>query len=210
MNLIRSAFNFPAVALTVGREQWHLLQPYHSTLCRDKADKVRQSLASSLHEVAKIVGPAQADACLLEPFAWYLRDFDHIQGAVLENISTLLLCFGPEAAQRALELLNESWAEIKNWRRREAVAKDLGNLGAHFVVAGAAEEVLGVLARAFKDRVAAVREQAVYAVRPFLSFREAGARSLTIPSSPAPRYLQHHRRQRPRSQQDLGLPLRLQ
>lgn len=154
------AFNFPAIALTLGGDQWHLLKSYHLELCRDKAPKVRQSLASSLHEIAKIIGSDRSDECLLEPFSWYIRDQDHIQGAMLENISTLLRSFGIGAGRHALELLNEAWSDIKTWRRREAVAEELGNLSAHFMSNGVAEELLGVLGRAFKDHVAAVREKA--------------------------------------------------
>lgn len=150
-------------------DNWRLLQPYYSTLCQDKADKVRQSLASSMHEIAKIIGPAQSDKFLLEPFSWYLRDFAHIQAAILENLSTLIRGFGLETSKQALGMVGDVWPAISNWRRRQAVAKDLANLGAHFVVAGAAEDVLSVLAKAFKDPVAAVREEAVYAVS-FKSF----------------------------------------
>ncbi|ORY55154.1 armadillo-type protein [Leucosporidium creatinivorum] len=157
---VMCAFNFPAIALTLGGDKWHLLKSYHLELCRDKAPKVRQSLASSLHEIAKIIGSDRSDECLLEPFSWYIRDQDHIQGAMLENVSTLMRSFGIEAGRHALELLNEAWSDIKTWRRREALAEELGNLSAHFMTNGVAEELLGVLGRAFKDHVAAVREKA--------------------------------------------------
>lgn len=162
----RSAFNFPSVVLTLGREKWPCMRDYHLALCRDKTSKVRQSLASSLFEIAKIIGPAQADESLFEPFEWFLHDFDQVQGALLENVSTLLLSFGDDAARRALALLQAAWGDIKTWRMREAIAKDLARIGPHFIN-GATEEVLRLLAKAFKDQVAAVREQAVHAVRLF-------------------------------------------
>lgn len=184
------AFNFPAIALTLGGDQWHLLKNYHLELCRDKAPKVRQSLASSLHEIAKIIGSHRSDECLLEPFSWYIRDQDHIQGAVLENVSTLMQSFGIEAGRHALELLNEAWSDIRTWRRREALAEELGNLSAHFMSNGVAEELLGVLGRAFKDHVAAVREKAGGVVSSFhLALTVAFAHFLfdrSLTSSPLP------------------------
>lgn len=171
------AFNFPAVALTLGSESWHLLQSYYSTLSNSKGDKVRQSLASSLHEIAKIIGPKQADDSLLEPFSWYIRDLDHIQGAVLENVSTLLRALSTEGAKEALTMLRTEWDGIKTWRRREAVAKEMGGLGQYLIGIGAVEEMLGTLARGFKDKVASVREAAVEAVRLLFSVPRS---SLTI------------------------------
>lgn len=161
---VMCAFNFPAVALTLGGDRWDALRTYHHTLCQDEVPKVRQSLASSLHEIAKIIGPDKSDECLLEPFSWYIRDFDHIQGAVLENLPTLLQSFGIETAQKALTMLGEEWPEIKTWRRREALAKQMGELSATFMTAASGHSLLHVLSRALNDSVAAVREQAVLAV----------------------------------------------
>lgn len=58
--LLATAFNFPAVLATAGKQQWPQLQPLHSALlqCRDAA--VRRTLACSLHEVAALLGPEQA------------------------------------------------------------------------------------------------------------------------------------------------------
>ena len=172
------AFNLPAVVLTLGRDQWPLVSDYYLTLCRDKTDKVRQSLASSMHEVARIVGPQQADEHLVGPFGWFLHDFDHIQGAVLENLASLVMAFGIDAGRQVLETVAESWGSIKQWRRREAVAKQLAGLGGHFLVQGTPEEFLGVLVKAFKDPVASVRDNAVYAVRSLPLFSLRGRSSL--------------------------------
>ncbi|KAK4704996.1 serine/threonine-protein phosphatase 4 regulatory subunit 1, partial [Phenoliferia sp. Uapishka_3] len=169
---VMCAFNLPAVVLTLGREKWSLIEDYYLTLCRDKADKVRQSLASSMHEVAKIIGPDLADEHLVGPFSWFLHDVEHIQGAVLENLGSLVTCFGPEAARQILDTVAGSWGEIKQWRRREAVAKQLAKVGGHFLLSGNPEEFLSVLVKAFKDPVASVRDNAVYAIPNMLSATE--------------------------------------
>lgn len=155
------------MVLTLGRDQWPKLQPCYAALSEDKADKVRQSLASSMHEIAKIIGPEQSDASLFDPFTWFLHDYAQIQTSILANLSSLLRCFTLEAGKQALRQLGEAWSQIKNWRLREAIAKELAGLGDHFVGGDAVEEVLSVLAKAFKDPVAAVREMATQAVSLF-------------------------------------------
>lgn len=163
---ILTAFNFPAVVLTLGRSSWHLLRDAHRSLCQDRTDKVRQSLASSLHEVAKIIGPEQSDEALLEPLSWFLHDGDNIQAAILEHWPSLLASFTPSGAGRALAVLADAWGEIRLWRQREHIAEQLADVGPGLMQGDGADAVLGVLVKAFKDSVAAVREQAVLVVRP--------------------------------------------
>ncbi|GAA5861784.1 hypothetical protein JCM1840_005268 [Sporobolomyces johnsonii] len=165
---ILTAFNFPAVVLTLGRDQWHVVREHHLALCQDPVEKARQSLASSLHEVAKIIGPEQADASLLDPLSWFLRDVENIQAAVLDNLPTLFMAFGPRAAKSALAALGDAWPEIRTWRLREHAVKKVMEVGPHFMRNEGVEEVLAVLAKAFKDSVAAVRDQAVTAIPPLL------------------------------------------
>jgi hypothetical protein len=162
------AFNLPAVALTLGRDQWPQLRDYYLTLCRDKVDKVRQSLASSMHEIANIIGPQQAADDLLEPFSMFLRDHDLIQTAMIENISVLLPAFAPQVFRQAVRCVSEAWLDLRVWRLRESLAHDLVLVAPHCILAGATEDLLSILGKAFKDSVAAVREQAVLVVSTFL------------------------------------------
>ncbi|GAA6005324.1 hypothetical protein JCM11491_002658 [Sporobolomyces phaffii] len=166
---ILTAFNFPAVILTLGRDRWHLVRDHHQTLCKDPVEKARQSLASSLHEVAKVIGPDQADSSLVGPFTDFLQDVEIVQTAIIENIPTLLVSFGAETAKKALIVLSDSWSDIGNWRLREHVLKKVAEFGPHFMQHDGEEEVLTIVARAFKDSVASVREQAVVAVPPLLN-----------------------------------------
>ncbi|KWU43155.1 ARM repeat-containing protein [Rhodotorula sp. JG-1b] len=163
---ILTAFNFPAVVLTLGRSQWSRLANHHRELCGDPVEKVRQSLASSLHEVAKIIGPEQSDASLLDPFGWFVVDVDNVQGPVLDNLPSLLRSFTDEGAATALRVLGEGWNQIRLWRQRERVAQQFADFGVDLVRRGRVDAVLELLVRACKDSVAAVREAAVQSVRP--------------------------------------------
>ncbi|BGP21075.1 hypothetical protein JCM10213_007593 [Rhodosporidiobolus nylandii] len=165
---ILTAFNLPAVILTLGATGWPALRDMHRTLCQDRVEKVRQSLASSLFEVARIIGPEQADQSLLEPLGWFLKDVDNIQAAVVENLPSLMRSFSPQGGMHALVKLNEAWGEIRLWRQREYAAKQLQEVGPPLMQEDGADAVLGVLVKAFKDPVAAVREQAVQAIPPLV------------------------------------------
>ena len=55
-----TAFNFPAILASAGREQWPLLQPAHQALLQAVDPAVRKTLACSLHELACLLGPEQA------------------------------------------------------------------------------------------------------------------------------------------------------
>ncbi|GAA5988639.1 hypothetical protein JCM10908_003650 [Rhodotorula pacifica] len=163
---ILTAFNFPAVVLTLGRSQWSRLFNHHRELCSDPVEKVRQSLASSLHEVAKIIGPEQSDASLLEPLSWFVVDVDNVQGPVLDNLPSLLRSFTDEGAATALRTLGDAWNQIRLWRQRERVAKQFADFGVDLIRRGRVDAVLELLVRACKDSVAAVREAAVQSVAP--------------------------------------------
>lgn len=55
-----TAFNFPAILASAGWEQWPLLQPAHQALLQAVDPAVRKTLACSLHELARLLGPDQA------------------------------------------------------------------------------------------------------------------------------------------------------
>ncbi|KAM0787240.1 hypothetical protein ACM66B_006477 [Microbotryomycetes sp. NB124-2] len=167
---IMCAFNLPAVALTIGGSKWDVLREYHRELCQSKVPKVRQSLASSLHEIAKIIGQVQADECLFEPFTWFLRDADHVQGAMLENLPTLFSLFSEQTQRHAWSSLHDAWTDVRTWRRRESLAEQVGHMGVGLFAneQTSSEEVLAVLRQAFRDSVASVREKAAFSIPPLL------------------------------------------
>ncbi|KAF8078049.1 armadillo-type protein [Lyophyllum atratum] len=59
------AFNYPAVALTLGRERWPELREVYLEIARNRTMKVRRTLAASLGELAKIIG--QECGCIYPP-----------------------------------------------------------------------------------------------------------------------------------------------
>ena len=57
---LATAFNFPAILASAGKEQWPLLRPAHQALLKATDPAVRKTLACSLHEIARLLGPEQA------------------------------------------------------------------------------------------------------------------------------------------------------
>ena len=47
------AYNFPAVLFCYGIEIWPKLGPIFKSMCKEKDMKVRRSIISSFHEIAK-------------------------------------------------------------------------------------------------------------------------------------------------------------
>ncbi|KAI0748296.1 hypothetical protein C8Q80DRAFT_1219502 [Daedaleopsis nitida] len=156
------AFNYPAVALTLGRERWPELRPLYLSLVQDPSFKIRRTLAASLGEIAKIIGEEHARADLLDVFWTSLRaEESEVRMKVIEALPAFVRALG--LAERALvaEGLEEalSSSKLSSWREREVTVKALGDL---VEINGIGGEVLRrMVIRTLDDRVAAVREAAV-------------------------------------------------
>lgn len=68
------AFVFPAVLATFGASKWPVLQRLFNALMRVNDKQVRKPLACALHELAKIIGPQQAEKDLIAVLDAVLKD----------------------------------------------------------------------------------------------------------------------------------------
>jgi serine/threonine-protein phosphatase 4 regulatory subunit 1 len=68
------AYNFPAVLQTLGPNSWNKLRPLHELLVKDSRWKVRRTLAFSLHEIAKILGPEITEKELIPVLYHFQKD----------------------------------------------------------------------------------------------------------------------------------------
>ncbi|KAI0647224.1 hypothetical protein C8Q79DRAFT_907811 [Trametes meyenii] len=159
------AFNYPAVALTLGRERWSELRELYHALAQSPAFKVRRTLAASLGEVAKIIGEEHARADLMGVWRSSLHSEEtDVRMKVLDAIQTFVRAIGLQQRVEVVRDLDEALAngKLSSWRERERAVKTLGGL---VEVEGVDGEVLRrMLVRALDDRVAAVREAAVAAI----------------------------------------------
>ncbi|KAI0093538.1 armadillo-type protein [Irpex rosettiformis] len=155
------AFNLPAVALTVGRERWSELRELYHTLSHTPSFKVRRTLAASLGEIAKIIGPEQAHKDLM-PIWWasVRSDEGDIRLRVLEASVVFVATIGPEDRKEVLIGLEEKvWPLLKGWRERDTLLKALPAFAA---VENVDETtVWSILRKSLVDPAAVVRETAV-------------------------------------------------
>ena len=54
--LYACAYNFPAVFDALGKSRWQVLLPIYSKLLKIQDKRVKKTIASSLHEISKILG----------------------------------------------------------------------------------------------------------------------------------------------------------
>ncbi|KAI8353612.1 armadillo-type protein [Choanephora cucurbitarum] len=161
--LYSCAYNFPAVVLTAGVGYWgsHLKSTYLA-LAKDYQLKVRCTLACSLHEIARVIGPERTKSDLVHIFALYLMDLDSVKQGVLEHISEFLSILDPDTRNEYIPILAEVWDGVmNNWHLREILTIQLQDMARLFDASRVTEHILPLAIRACHDEYAAVREACV-------------------------------------------------
>jgi HEAT repeat protein len=162
------AFNMPAVALVLGEKRWKRISSFYARLASDLQPKVRRSLASSTHELARIIGSAQAGRDLVPSFAKLLADpGEEVKASAVDRFEAVIDALDDADAKRLMDALKGVWDEGNaNWRVREAAARLLARTASRL---GRETEWEDILEKAIKDETAIVRQVAVDAVCLFLS-----------------------------------------
>jgi len=155
------AFNFPAVALTLGAARWGEIRGYYLDLAQNQKEPVKKTLAASLGEVAKIIGQEAAQRDLV-PVWWESLRYpeESVRTKAVETLETLLPVLDRATGKSLLEGLLESWKEgkFRGWRERQTI---VSSLKTYLDVAGAsdvADVVRMMMMKGLEDNVAAVRE----------------------------------------------------
>jgi len=156
------AFNYPAVALTLGRARWGELRELYVVLSQDPSVKVRRTLAASLGELAKIIGTDNAQQDLL-PVWWddiACEEDGEVRLKAIECLGTFVDALG-EQKVAVVERLLSVWKAgiLKGWRERQvAVGAFVGFIGS---ISENPSVIKGLLKEALEDGVAGVREAAI-------------------------------------------------
>lgn len=100
------AFSFPAVVLQLGRARWSELRELFAVMIRNTDKAVRCTLAHSLHEVGRIIGPEQAESDLLPAFDLFMRDIDDVKTGVIKHVASFLSTLSPGTRESYLPVLN--------------------------------------------------------------------------------------------------------
>ncbi|CAE6384461.1 unnamed protein product [Rhizoctonia solani] len=160
------AFNYPAVALTLGPARWNRLSGYYKYLAEESwhTPKVRSTLAASTGEVARVIG-AQAALNDVVPVWWICLLSDQREAKLKALAALPLLLESLDVAGRSdvASKLGEAWEKhVPGWKERDAFARQLASVVPLLKHEGA------ILCRIFKngleDRVAAIREAVIEAL----------------------------------------------
>eukprot|EP01103_Thecamoeba_quadrilineata_P000011 TRINITY_DN10006_c0_g1_i1.p1 TRINITY_DN10006_c0_g1~~TRINITY_DN10006_c0_g1_i1.p1 ORF type:complete len:630 (+),score=99.61 TRINITY_DN10006_c0_g1_i1:281-1891(+) len=162
------AFHLPGILVTIGKERWEELHPTFKVLCEDLQFKIRRTLAYSLHEIAKVLGPELTERDLLRPLELFLNDMVQVKEGVLKHIHVILSVLRHERRSFFLPILQEISIDISNWRFRRYLAKQIGGLSTLYPPEIAYEHIVPVLFIFFKDVVNSVRDAAIKQIGPVL------------------------------------------
>ena len=170
------AFNYPAVAVTLGRARWGELRELYIALSQDLAIKVRRTLAASLGELAEIIGSDNAQQDLL-PVWWEsirCEEDGEVRLKAIECAGTFVSALGDRKEEVAEGLL-DVWkaGTLRGWRERQvAVGAFVGFI--HSISERKSNVIKGLLNLALEDGVAGVREAAISIVSAIVCQKVAG------------------------------------
>lgn len=166
------AFSFPAVTLTLGAENWHYLKKAYQSLSSAKHWKVRHTLASSIHEIAMILGEELTATDLVPIYDGFIKDLDEVRIGVLKHLATFLKILKPSDRCQYLPRLSDFLATDNewNWRFREELATQLLEIVTLFNLNDVAQSIAPLSFQLLIDKVAAVRNIALELVKSFRFF----------------------------------------
>lgn len=157
------AFSFPAVALTLGKENWPYLKKAYQSLAGAKQWKVRRTLASSIHEIAIILGEELTATDLVPIYDGFIKDLDEVRIGVLKHLATFLKILKPNYRWHYLPRLHNFLVTDNewNWRFRKELATQLLEVVTLFNANDVAQHIAPLSLKLLIDKVAAVRQVAL-------------------------------------------------
>lgn len=82
-----ASFNFPAFIYTLGQEEWERFRKVYLKLAKFNEPRIKKTLAYSIHELAKLLGPEITEEDLLPIIEKYLKDsLNEVKVGALKNL----------------------------------------------------------------------------------------------------------------------------
>ena len=117
--LYHCAYNFPAIMLTLGPQAWAKLKPEYEKLVRDSRMKVRKTLAYSLFEIGKILGPDMTESELIPVLFHFMKDVDDVKAGVMASLPAFMTGLRIEQRESYVDKFAAAWnSNEEDWRRR--------------------------------------------------------------------------------------------
>lgn len=158
---IITAYNLPGVCLSVGARGWHKLRKLHASLVTESTlTQPKYLAASSIHDVASIIGPEAATEDLLPLYKLLIEDAEpEIATRAFERLSEFAGALIDDTAQDMADILCNAWhvQGVQDWHLREILVEALMSLVPRLISSVRCDGLLEVVEQALLDRVAAVR-----------------------------------------------------
>lgn len=164
------AFNFPAVANTLGGARWYELREAYLDIASDTGSGVRKTLAASLGELAKIIGPVKSKKDLLGVWMGSIQfDEEEVRTKAIDSLHGFIEVVGKEVGKPLVRAVLTEWNEgrLRGWRERELIEKSLVGW-IHLIGPDNISLARAILRKGLEDNVAIVREAAILAVSSIL------------------------------------------
>lgn len=157
------AYSFPAVAMTLGRKHWPCLMSTYESLAADVQWKVRLTLASSLHQMAVILGPKYTSRDLIPIFFQFMTDFDEVRFGILQNLSSIMRLLNRNEQLSVLPRIVDflRMDNPRNWRFRRTLAEQVSAIAPLFSPPEIKDHLLPIAYTLLKDKVSDVRLSAI-------------------------------------------------
>ena len=92
-----SSFNFPAFVYTLGKDRWDDFRKIYLKLSKFNDGRIKRTLAHSIHELARILGPEITEVDLVPVMERFLKDtVNDIKVGALKNLHIFLAEVRPE------------------------------------------------------------------------------------------------------------------
>lgn len=124
------AYHFPAVVLTLGRQNWPVMCSLMQVLCNHGVEDIRKTMASSIYLVGLIIGRTLATQDLVPIYLRFFEEQDKVKVVALQNLCNFLTVIDRPQYDMIVRSLSNCLGEYyeAGWRFREELAQQILNL----------------------------------------------------------------------------------
>eukprot|EP01038_Epipyxis_sp_PR26KG_P007407 gene7407-10096_t len=125
------AYSFPAVLQVIGKERWNEVRDVYMNLAQSRSSSIKQTLAYSLHEIARILTDSRlVEEELVPIFEEMIQDVEVVQMGVIKHLALFLSMLPEPCRVSYLPLLHDILHSTNpfNWRLRQSLAVQLPEL----------------------------------------------------------------------------------
>ena len=165
-----ASFNFPAFIYVCGPKEWSIFKKLYQKLTHVNDLQTKKTLAHSIHELAKILGPEITNSDLIPVLDKFLNDVNtEVRVGALKNLHVFLEHVAPNSRAQYIQCILTTFNQAgTDWRTKELLARNLGNYVTLFDLEIVYKEFLPMFFKFCDDRVVRVSTAAATALAPIL------------------------------------------